>query len=213
MTNTTHISCCYLSFYFPGAPLSFSTDVIFVVDASKEVSVPEFKQEKQIVNYLARLLNIKPKGSRGALITFADSPKTNIIFDSYRDLPDFQSQVGNSPYIGGTRRIDRAVRSAAELMKRARPDASKIVILLTNGRKAPGAEGLREATRPLRELNAKTFVVVVGSQPNLQRDLLGAVDQPDDLMKFVDFGAVLPKGPDISRHISSSESRINISQI
>lgn len=143
------------------------------------------------------------------MITFADSPKTNIIFDSYKDLPDFQKQVGNSPYIGGARRIDRAVRSAAELMKRARPDTSKIVVLLTNGRQPQGAEEMREATRPLRELGAKTFVVAVGSQPNFL-DLSGAVDKPDDLMKFVDFDAVLPKGPDISRHISSSESHINV---
>jgi hypothetical protein len=150
------------------------------------------------------LLNIKPRGSRGALITYAEFPKTNVIFDSYNDLSDFQKQVGTSPYIGGVRRIDRAVRSAAEVMKRARPEASKIVVLLTNGKQAPGADGLNEATRPLRELGAKAFVVAVGSKPNL-RDLETAVEKPDDLMKFVDFDAILLKGPDISRHISSSE--------
>lgn len=180
----------------------FSADVIFLADASKHVDWNEFKRQKQVINYLARLLNVKRSGSRGALITYGDRPVININFDSYNNLDDFQRHVDSSPLIDGTRNIEQTMETVAQLVKRARSETPKIVVLLINGRQLPESNTFRNFTKVLRDLGAKMFVIATSSSRNYH-NLENVLENPNDVMTFVNFKDVLSKGPDVSSYISS----------
>lgn len=71
-------------------------------------------------------------------------------------------------FVQGERRIDLALAAAAQQMSQTRPNAAKIVILITTGLQAQvfGMTPLDEASRPLRDANANVVVIGIGKEPD-----------------------------------------------
>lgn len=189
---------------FLGASSAFSADVIFVADASKHVTWDEFKRQKQVINYLARLLNVKDSASRGALITFGDRPVINVNFDSYRNFNDFQRLVDSASLINGNRNIPQTMDTVTQIVKRARLEVPKIVIFFINGGEGQEFIKFGQSMKVLGDFGAKVFVIGVPLTTNYQI-LENVLEKPSDAMKFTNFQDVLPKGPEISSHIVSSK--------
>lgn len=184
----------------------FSADVTFVAEASKEITSVDFKREKQVINYLAVLLNVRKTKSRAALITYGDRPMININFNSYANLDGFQRLVDSSTLIGGSRRIDLAITMAVQLIKRGRPEVPKIIVLLTNDRN-PTSNYFKENAQPLQDIGSKVFTIAVGSGRN-HRSFESYEKNPKDVMMFANFEEVLPYVPRISSYISSRKSKM-----
>lgn len=55
-------------------------------------------------------------------------------FNDYATVKTFDDSVDGAAFLGGSRRVDLAIREAVRLVHQGRTDASKIVILLTAGR-------------------------------------------------------------------------------
>lgn len=65
----------------------------------------------------------------------------------------------------GSRRIDKALDYASQLITNTRQLLPKIVVLLTAGRQASG-QPLELAAKPLLEHGAKMYVVAIGDRPD-----------------------------------------------
>ncbi|KAK3745599.1 hypothetical protein QZH41_005840 [Actinostola sp. cb2023] len=191
-----------------GAPPSFSCDVIFLVDASTGVSHPDFVTQKLFVKQLARLLNVQPGSSRAALVTYSKNPSIVFSFNDYTSMENFDQSVDRAPYLGGTRRIDNALKTAAQLVQQARSDVPKLVVLLTAGRQGPGATSVSEAVKPLNKLGARTFIVALGPNPD-PRQLLPAVTSSSDLTVVKSYADLRPQAPPLSRHMASESESCN----
>lgn len=184
----------------------FSADIIFVADASKLVSWKEFARQKQVINYIARLFNVKENASRAALVTFGDQPVINVNFHSYKNLSEFQRLVDTSPLINGNRNIGQTMKMVTQLVKRARVEVPKIVIFLIKGGKLDEfSSTFRQYTKILGDYGAKLFVISVPSSGNYQI-LENVLEEQSDIMKFPDFERVLPKGPEIASYIVSRKN-------
>lgn len=83
---------------------------------------------------MSQLLNVQPGSSRAALVTYSNTPKVVFSFNDYGSVEMFEKNVDDASFLGGTRRVDKALNEAARLIQQARRDANKIVILLTAGR-------------------------------------------------------------------------------
>lgn len=94
---------------------SSSADVVFLMDSSTDVSAPIFLREKAFVKNLARTLKIDTGGSRGAVVAFGESSILIVDLNSYRSPEQFRLFVDRARYIGGDRRMDRALEEAAKV--------------------------------------------------------------------------------------------------
>lgn len=195
-------------FLEPRKPTNANLDVLFLVDSSSDVSRENFQLEKQFVTSIARSLNVSPGKSRGALITYGQNPRISFRFDSNRNTAEFDRLVGLARYMGGARRIDRALGDAADVIRNSRPNVPKVVILLTAGRHTtdPGAKSLDEAAKPLRDLGAKTYVIAIGDSVN-KPQLRPIIQRPEDIIPVDGFTKLRPLGPSIGREVAKGASK------
>ena len=138
-------------------------DVVFLVDTSNGVNFISFNKEKAFVKLLAKRLNVSPGKSRAAVIAYGSNSQLGINFDSYSDLPAFEKLLDRIAYIGGTRRIDKALEAAAGVLKDSRPSIPKMVVLLTSGRQPLGAPSMANSAGALHSLGAMVYVVSIAN--------------------------------------------------
>ena len=173
-------------------PADLFADIVFLVDSSDDVTNDAFLREKYFVKQLARSLNIAPGKSRAALLTYSTNPQSSFNLEKYDTIARFEKGVDSVPYIGGTRRIDKALHAAANVLLEARPTALKIVVLLTTGKQTEDSDTktLEEAVRPLQALGAMLYAVPIGKEPDVQElrqvfDDVVLVATPTDLQKHI----------------------------
>lgn len=142
-------------------------DVVFLLDTSDEVNSLNFEKEKAFVKLLAKRLNVSPGKSRAALIAFGSSSTLAIRFDSYNSFQAFETLVDRVSSVGGARRIDRAFKDAAQVLKDSQSSVPKIVVLLTTGQQPLDAPSLAESAVPLHSMGAMFYVVSIAN--NLDR--------------------------------------------
>lgn len=150
-------------------------DVVFVMDSSSNVPFSDFKTEKDFVKDLARYLNVSPGNSRAAVVTYGSRAAEVIGFDIRRSVSDFETAVDNSPYINGRRRIDRSLGKIEEIMIKARPTATTLVVLLTADKQLSefGSTTPARAAKPLWEKGVNIFIIAIGRRDILElRELL-----------------------------------------
>lgn len=160
-------------------PANITADVVFLIDSSTSVGQDGFDKEKNFVKSLAKYLNVSHEKSRAAVIAYSTTARTVLKFTDYQTETDFNQKLDKEQWIGGTRRIDRAVEAAATLLSQARANVPKIVVMVTGGR-GTGDTPLGVAAQPLKDMRAKTIVVAVGSDAD-HRDFLPVVDITDDV--------------------------------
>lgn len=187
----------------PRKPTNANADIIFLVDSSSTVPQSSYQIEKDFVKQISKYLNVEPGQSRAAYISYGDQSRTAFTFNGYNSYPEYERLVDSAPYVGGQRRMDRALDAASTLLGETRPSAPKIVVLLTAGRQSLGVNGrlLHEAAGRLRDKGAKTYVVAIGAGPN-KNELRGAVDRPEDIIPVRSFNKLIPKAPPISRELA-----------
>ena len=185
---------------------NFRADVVFLVDSSFSVSRPNFQLEKHFVKSMGDALNVEAGKSRGAVVSYATIPRRHFGFGEYTTKLQFERLVDSTPYAGTYRRMDKAVEEAARILKQARGDVAKVVVLLTAGRDVPGGQVLEEAVKPLQRDGAKVFIVAIGDQPDIPA-LIRAVEKPEDVIKVPVFKQLPHRAPDASKHVVRRTSK------
>jgi len=177
------------------------------MDSSKYVTANNYILEKNFVKLMARLLNLASNRSRAALYTFGDLPQLEISFDGYQDREAFDAAVNKAPHLQGNRRIDKALESAAELLKtKSRATVPKYVVLFTTGTQTvqPDARSLVDASRVIRSYGGRVFVVAILIGGYTINEFYPAVQRLDDAFPVSSFTNLLPRAPSIAARIMAS---------
>lgn len=98
---TSHLSFCFL-FIEPQSPTNADLDAIFAIDSSSGIKKSDFDNQKEFVKKVARALNVKPGKSRGALVTYGNTPKNVFVFDEYGSQYQFDAKVDEAKQQGRT---------------------------------------------------------------------------------------------------------------
>lgn len=85
----------------------------------------------------------------------------------------------------GSRRIDKVLDYASQLITNTRELFPKIVVLLTAGRRGSG-QPLKLAVKPLQERGAKMYVLAIGDRPDVN-ELLPIVEDERFVIKISSF--------------------------
>ena len=178
-------------------------DVLFVIDSSYEVSQDDYKSEKDFIKSLLRSLNMSSDSSRAALITFGDRASLVSRFTGLQKLEDFDKSIDSASYIGGDRRIDKGLKMVARVLNEAGKASLIVVIFLTGGRQASSGGTLDDPVEPVRQSGAKTFVIAIGKNPDVQ-ELRPLVASPKDVVTVVSFKDLDSQTKRVASHISSS---------
>ena len=88
-------------------------------------------------------------------------------------------------FVVGSRRIDKVLNSASQLIANTRELFPKIVVLLTAGRRG-SEQPLELVVKPLREHGAKMYVVAIGDRPDVN-ELLPIVKDERFVIKIPSF--------------------------
>lgn len=169
-------------------PMDVDADVIFIMDSSTDVSREDYMKEKDFVKRMARYLNVSPRKSRAAVLTFGSQSTVVVTFDGYGTISGLDQAVDKAAYVGGARRTDRALQAAASLLDDARALVPRLVLLITAGRQSQesGARPPDVAVRPVRANGGKVFAVAIGSGYD-PRELRLVVDTPQDIFSLSSF--------------------------
>lgn len=159
------------------------------MDAS-ENSAGKYTVEKDFVKSMATYLNVDRSSSRAALVIFNETSFVVVKFTDYNTKSEFIDAVDEAPFLGGERRIDTALETAATLYPESRFSVSRVAFLVTVGKATTGqdAKPLSEAIQNLRSLGVRMYVTIIGTEA----DLVGyqaAVENPKDLFVLPSIGS------------------------
>ena len=168
---------------------TFKADIVFLVDTSSSVGSLHFRSQKQFVKSMAKSLNVAPEKSRAAIVTYGASSDRS---DMHASLSTFEEAVDSSRYIRGRRRTHLAVNDADSLLQASRPDAQKVVVLLSAGRESSSQDiaTLKQSFRTLRGSGTKIFVIAIGSNYN-EEDFFPAVERFEDIFTVSSFDTLV----------------------
>lgn len=146
---------------------SFAADIAFIVDSSSSLSPFQYTRAKRFVRILSDYLNVVPGRSRGALVTFGESPVVVFTFDSYKSVSEYRSQVAEAHYLGGVSSISSTLSAAATLFPDARGSYPWIAILVTPWRpdNIGDSRSLEILARPLLNRGVWLYVLSIGEDP------------------------------------------------
>lgn len=169
-------------YYVDQQPLDVDADLVFLIDASSFVTRDNLIKEKDFVKSLAKFLNVSPEASRAALVLFGTLPNTEVKFNDYSALRDFNDRVDQARALGGFRRMDRALDEATNVLADRRRGVPHVVVLVTTGKQSRSEDSisLDEALEPLEKLGVHTFVVAIGHDPDTSTHVL-SLPSIDDL--------------------------------
>ena len=194
--NYVHVE----SFFFscPATePVHQDSDILFLMDSSSDVTAQQFNSQKNLVRDLTRKFIISPLGPRAALVTYATQAVTVIGFSGFTTIPDFSIKINDAPLLGGQRRIDKALASAATIFTQTSRSAIRILVLMTAGNYDAD---LSSAMQRLASLGVHVYVVGIGSKFN--STLYGLVaSSRDSVFAAPSFGGLGGIQQDLARRI------------
>ena len=196
----------HICLFSTGIPLprDFKADVLFLVDSSQTISNEKFLRELDFVKTFARTLDISPDESRVSVVTFGNIPTLSIRFEEYANIGSFSRGVDVVPYIAGQKRLDKALIFAARVLSKARPNAYKILIVLTDGRQPLGLDPLDVSAKPLHQFGVKINVIGAGGNVSM-RELAKITSRPGDLFYSRTFDGLVRQVPIVFEHIISGK--------
>lgn len=138
-------------------------------------------------------------------MTYSDVTRLVSGFDDSNSLGEFERLVDGARYLGGFRRLDKALENMASVFTESRQDFPKVLVLLAAGPQAqsPGAKSLDVASKAIKELGVSRFVVAAGDQI-IQRELRLIVDGDGDMFLLRNMDALVPQVGPVVRHIIAS---------
>ena len=178
-------------------------DILFMVDSSQTISNEKFQRELDFVKAIVRTLNISPERSRASVVSFGNTPsRPSIRFEDYTDIDSFVRGVDNVPYTGGQKHLDKALLFAGRVLSKSRPDAYKLLVVITDGKQPLGEVSLSEAVRPLHELGVILYVIAAGENADM-KELGKITSTPDNLFYSKTFDVLVRQVPVVYEQIVS----------
>lgn len=151
-------------------PLDITADMLFLIDSSSTVPKSHYQAELDFLKKVVELFRISPRYVRAGIIPYGNRAELSIPLGSHATNEAINRTIDSLPYIGGTKKLDEALKLANQTFSQARPLVPKIVIILTHGGELtePGAD-LRTPVQALRAQGVTVFVIGIGEKVDYLR--------------------------------------------
>ncbi|XP_062602572.1 collagen alpha-3(VI) chain-like [Saccostrea cucullata] len=142
-------------------------DIVFLLDASESEKAEGFAQELQFVYNFARKFHIGSDNVQFGAVTFSSEIRNDFYLNTYRNRHDLLNAIQKIAYMqGGTNTsfgIQFVRENSFKPQNGARANATKIVIVITDGQSADPAATKHEA-QLLHRQGVQVYAVGVGSE-------------------------------------------------
>ncbi|KAF8785452.1 Sushi like protein [Argiope bruennichi] len=153
--------------------------VVFVVDESGSIGLQTYQDVKHFIQLVVRHFPVSSEYSRVAIVSFSNYPRTHLNFiksTQGSNMCKLLNVVEDMNYIGYGTATDLGMNEARNLLEQARPNANKIIILITDGESNPGHSPLPAAEK-LKQNGVVIFAVGVAE---VNKDEVDAVATSKD---------------------------------
>lgn len=160
--------------------------MIFLLDSSNDVTTELFQQQKEFIKSVVGKFQIAANKSRVAVIRYSSTASSVINFNTFNNLVNLVRGIENIQFVGGSRRMDAALKEANKMRETARPEVPTFVILLTAGRQASTlfSTPLDRAAQPLLDSSARVLVIGIGSRPD-EKELRSMAERDRDVFRLL----------------------------
>ncbi|XP_066936875.1 uncharacterized protein [Clytia hemisphaerica] len=174
---------------------SCKLDLGFILDESGSISVSDFKKETDFVRQMTLPFNIGVKNTRVSLITYSSGVRFHFKLRDYQGYnKDGLHQALNRLYRkGGGTNTMQALKDANSKMftveSGARPDISKVLVVITDGRSNGGVSSVRKPADDLKKNHVNIFAVGAGNNVN-SHELNAIASSSDHVMRISSINAL-----------------------
>ena len=154
---------CFFLAADPIPPLEITADILFLLDSSSAVSRANYGKELSFLRKVIGQFEISPRYVRAGIIPYGKTAELAVPLGSRTTNEAINRSISTLPYIGGNKRIDRALKLANQTFSQARPLVPKILLIFTHGGQItdPGTD-LRLPVQALRGQGVSVFVIATG---------------------------------------------------
>ncbi|VDL80556.1 unnamed protein product, partial [Nippostrongylus brasiliensis] len=194
--------------------IDYQADVIIMLDSSENFSQEEFDEMKESIADLADVgFDLAPDVVRIGFVVYSDKVAVPVALGHYEDKIDLIQQISDTEKINDGVAIALYGLNAArqQFQLHGRENATRIVIMITNGRNrgnaAPAAEDLRET------YNVQLFVLAVATDSEGLSTLkrIAGTEYPDRVIEVPTAFELDERTADISRHLCGYTTPAQIS--
>ncbi|KAH9492388.1 hypothetical protein Btru_050995 [Bulinus truncatus] len=176
---------------FPMYTCRGQADIVFVVDASTSITRAEFMKMLAVSATVASVMRLGPGDSRVGLVVFGDDAKVSFGLNAFFDSTSMRKAIFNNTYLGGSTQTDKGLMAAYEILRQSqnsRPDASGLVVLMTDGRSTDPAK-TRSVADLLHQINVKVITVGFGQDVH-DSELLDITKDCSNVFKAATFDSL-----------------------
>ncbi|KAM9337580.1 collagen alpha-1(XXI) chain [Symphorus nematophorus] len=140
-------------------------DLVYIVDGSWSVGVPDFDTAKQWLINITSQFDISSHYTQVAVIQYSDTPRLEIPLGKHQGGSQLIQAIRSIPYLGGNTQTGRAIKFAVDHVFSASQRASRvknrIAVVVTDGK---SQDDVVDASMEARAQGITVFAVGVGSE-------------------------------------------------
>lgn len=137
-------------------------DLVFVVDASSSIGKKNWKRQLNFLGKVTDGLPVEQDHIRVALVTFNSEPCVEFDLEKFEEKEDIERAISKAKFLKGYTATGDALDVTREsVLRQARPDVNKVVVLITDGKANRGVDPIEAATR-LKDSGARLVTVGIG---------------------------------------------------
>lgn len=151
-------------YFFPECG-SNPADILFLLDASGSITRTNFDKQLNFVRDFAKQYIIGPNNIQVGVATFSTSVQEQIRLNQYSSAPALLAAISAVSQDGGLTYTDEGLQFArtTAFTHGGRPNASKIVVVLTDGRSYSSSSTISEANKLKNMPGMKVISIGIGS--------------------------------------------------
>ncbi|KAJ8381612.1 hypothetical protein SKAU_G00023900 [Synaphobranchus kaupii] len=184
-------------------------DVVFLVDESWSMGPENFQLVKEFISDIIKSFQdnvVGEEGIRFGVTVYSDVPRMKIALTDYNTLEEVLRAVWDLPFEGGSSKTGEALYFLVESVFSSaivRDDASKVTVLITDGRSSDAIDGPVQAV-----MDSGISLYAVGVSDADQSELRKIVTEPfeEHLLLSPDFSYLGALLPEISRRVCFTAS-------
>lgn len=141
--------------------------MIFVLDSSGSIW-RHYQQVKQFFKTFAQKYSVSENGTHVGVVTFGSRADVSMTLDEHTEQFELNEAIDKIPHIGGSTRIDLALKEVRDNMFKAEngargDDVKKLVVLVTDGEQSgEGGESPATIAKSIRDGGIPIITIGVG---------------------------------------------------
>lgn len=169
-------------------------DLVYLLDASGSVELPNFNKEKAFISQSLSRFVIGPDDAQVSVVMYSNQPENAFNLNKFTDSASIVNAINRIPYPAGGTYTSAALKYAGTNSftpaSGDRPDAKNVLVVITDGKSADPAKTQAEA-QALKQQGAIIIAIGIGNGID-KNELNGIASGPGFVLNVDDFDA-LPK--------------------